>query len=207
MPSTRLFAGDIKCFGASEPGSGERAAPAAVLIARLEKSGLLYAIERIREGIYALCKLGSWVTLKELRAAASVVCDDTSVAAGKELPVSSGCNWWESAALSVPGKFIPVKRQKLGNGADVRIMVTCPARPPQTGTPAPLNTTIPVQIQDESVLDASWAPSSGVEDAQKLDKADDSTVDPFQMIRAQYLESLYISKVRTHSILVVYSNS
>jgi len=52
-----------------EPNDQDRAL---VMVAELETEDSLYAVERARRGLYALCKLGSWVKIRDLRAAALV---------------------------------------------------------------------------------------------------------------------------------------
>jgi DNA replication regulator SLD3 len=46
-----------KAYGANEP---------TILIARLKEDAVLYVVEKVRKGKYALCKIGQWVQLREL---------------------------------------------------------------------------------------------------------------------------------------------
>ncbi len=72
LPPARLFSADIRCLESPPPSTTRKSDPV-VLIAKLEVDGALYAVERVRRGIYALCKIGGWVTLEELRSIASFV--------------------------------------------------------------------------------------------------------------------------------------
>jgi hypothetical protein len=51
------------------------------LVARLDANGFLYVVERVNRCVYAVCKLGSWAKLEQLRAAAAAAAATTAITA------------------------------------------------------------------------------------------------------------------------------
>ncbi|PBP25431.1 hypothetical protein BUE80_DR003842 [Diplocarpon rosae] len=60
-----------------------------VLIARLDDTRALYAVERESRGLYVICKLGSWVNLHDLKAAAVLSKEELPEQAGLPTPTQS----------------------------------------------------------------------------------------------------------------------
>lgn len=159
-----------------------------VLIARLDDGLTLYAIEREDRGLHVFCRLGSWVNLKHLKAAAVVARQETPRDIGKGF----GSNSFENSAAASPsttsetGKFSKTKRLAI---EAIQSMVKRPttATPiesqPPSFVPGPLVETQPTKLQ----LD----PPPLAEEALSPPTA----AEIFENVRTQYFEALYISKV------------
>lgn len=170
----------------------KRLSTLSVLIARLEGDGSLAAIERVDKGIYALCKLGNWVKLDQLRAVALPTRDEAPPSYEERLSTGEGYEWWEAAKMD-SSVLRKKSRSKL-----VRDTAGCPtvtkrvdATPNceeislDSGTAAELNTNIFTEsFQEPHPTNVTIvAPTEST--PQEI----------LEMIQIQYLESLYISKV------------
>lgn len=112
--SGRIFSAKLKVLEPRDDSQEEDAAIPKVLIARRRAGGMLYAIERVRPGIYSLCRLAGWLKERDIAALSglrrteirhSAMCSSIS-ASGPKL-------WWEAAAIqSEPGQK-PAKRARL----------------------------------------------------------------------------------------------
>lgn len=162
-----------------------------VLIAASSSNDCLYAVERVRRGTYALCRLATWVTLNEL---------DRSRLEYQPLPkpVSierdpfSDTEWWHALAIKsdIGSWNIQPSKSKQVDLTRPRIRLTPPAvlllESPsieevlepvaQADAPVALN-----EIQNEALTE--------------IPRQDpDETL---SMVRAQYQEALYVSQVST----------
>ncbi len=68
FPASRFYESNIKILEL------EGRLGSNILLARSEASQVTYAIEREREGLYTLCKLGAWVDVTQLAQFATAVC-------------------------------------------------------------------------------------------------------------------------------------
>lgn len=163
-----------------------------VLIARLEFDGSLVAIERVGGGIYALCRLGNWVKLDQLRAAASVVRNEAPPHYRDGLSVEEGLEWWEAAKVDSP---------RLPNRKRIKIVhdtTGCPAGTKQADAnlnreEGPSSPRAPAQLETNTLSQ----PAQEMLTINEIPVAttEPTTQDIFEMIQIQYLESLYVSKV------------
>ena len=94
-----------------------------VLIARLDDDRSLYAVERDARGLYVMLHLGSWVDLRQLRAAAVVSRQDLSRTS--ETPVGPGAVP-QAAPLITPESSKYSKKKRLAIEA-IQSMVKRPS--------------------------------------------------------------------------------
>ena len=97
LRGNRLFCARIPALEEDLP-SENHSILSTILIARSEASAYLYAVERVRSGTYALCRLGAWVTLKELERL-KLECSSQAKATSTQRASSPGNQWWRASAI------------------------------------------------------------------------------------------------------------
>ncbi|KAK3310398.1 DNA replication regulator SLD3-domain-containing protein [Chaetomium strumarium] len=102
FPASRLFESSIKILDL------EGRLGSNVLLARSETSRMIYAIERESNGLYALCKLGSWVDMDIFSQNATVVCRERMRSTKPANPESTA-----AAPLTTPSMYKESKRRRL----------------------------------------------------------------------------------------------
>lgn len=175
-----------------------------VLLSRLDADQSLYVVERVSRGIYALCKLSPFAGLSALKAAAS----STSVLDGSVKRASSGVGqvgdaWWKAAVsdCALPEVDGPTKRRRLEALNYVHVSMKRPRNSQFYGacSELPARDILPSQIRSEPASPAAQ-PTLDVppEDcpAVPVEIAEPDPRQAMEMVRNQYLEALYISKVR-----------
>ncbi|KAK3336021.1 DNA replication regulator SLD3-domain-containing protein [Cercophora scortea] len=207
FPDSRLFESHIKILDL------EGRLGSNVLLARSETSRMVYAIELEGNGLYVLCKLGSWVDVEILAQSATVVCNQRirpSKAAAK--PANPGF-----PPLITPQMHKDSKKKRLaieeiqsmvrkrsatvtGAGKEPR---SRPLTPTETGSVSGSVSVVPGDQADklpsEPAVEKSATPQTvpGSEDSLQM-PGDDPLAPPdaeaiFQNIRVQYMETLYHS--------------
>ena len=181
-----------------------------ILIARAcSITATLYAIERVEIGLYALCPLGEWVTIEALEQLHAL---SINVIAKKrprhERVDPQDSDWWRDLAIKDDGAFqFRSNRRETEIPRNVRLCLK--ARRPAENTPVldtlplPLFVTkeqIPITV-DECTNGASHEPPT--QTTEGLTNEEEScllptqrTEDVLSMLRIQYQENLYVSKVR-----------
>ena len=182
-----------------------------LLIARLDKTGALYAVEGYEQSLYTVCKLGQWVELRRLRSKATLSCDQL-LDLGREEPAPEKK---AGAALTTPVQHKASKEKRIAIEAlqsvvrrkRTQSVSTLPPMgdggltPPTTATdsgpsstaaqePAPTQesrSSLPPPPPDSSQPCAPPPPPSGEELLER--------------IRNQYFDALYRSKVCERSLL------
>lgn len=160
-----------------------------VLIARLDDGRTLYAVEREDRGLYVLCKLGSWVNLRQLREAA--------VVSKQELPRALERNnspQQESAPvpLATPESSKYSKKKRLAIEA-IQSLVKRPSTDLLTESK-------PVTMDSEPIV-----PVEAMVEQPPVDgPAPLTAAEIFENVRTQYLEALYLSKVSMISIPCIF---
>ncbi|KAJ4295863.1 hypothetical protein N0V88_004565 [Collariella sp. IMI 366227] len=202
--SSRLFESRIKILDL------EGRLGSAVLLARSETSRMVYAVERETNGLYILCKLGSWVDIESLSQNATVVCRE-------RIRPNKSVKPQDTAALplTTPSMYTEHKRRRLAI-EEIQSLVrkrsmsvteketvsqplaTTEEKPSSTGGDS--QNTTPVNAQPLPPTGPLPAPTSE-HNTPTPDTAlgDDSLAQPnaqdiFQNIRTQYMEALYHSK-------------
>ncbi|PBP22579.1 hypothetical protein BUE80_DR006430 [Diplocarpon rosae] len=164
-----------------------------VLIARVDDTRALYAVELESRGLYVICKLGSWVDLHDLKAAA--------VLSKEELP--------EQAGLSTPTQSQPIagphsnpesnkysQKKRLAIEA-IQSMVKRP--PISLLTNSQAASTEPEQAVDDYRLPSQkpnqkFDPQENISLSTVEDIARPTAAEIFDNFRTQYLEALYLSR-------------
>ena len=165
-----------------------RSSQPTVLIARSTVDDGLFAIERIQEGIYALCRLGNWVTVTTLERL-KIASMDIAHPQKRHLPEQPRLqvdNWWSTATIDNrrAGSCGPSKGMGIRKTRGVRLCLQLPQQ----------ESTTPGQITQEK----SQSIFQGQNENVLKDMMEDGAQDPVEvlkMVQAQYQESLYTSKV------------
>lgn len=181
-----------------------------VLIARGGSiTATLYAIERVDTGLYALCPLGQWVTIEALEQVHAV---SVNVIAPKkprhERVDPQDSDWWRDLAIKDDGAIL-LRSDRRETEIPRNVRLCLKARPPAKDTPVldtlqlPLSVTkepIPI-IADVCTNSASHEPPMQTKEGLRNEEepcllSTQSTEDVLSMLRIQYQENLYISKVK-----------
>ena len=156
-----------------------------VLIAQSTRDSRLYAVEKVQNGIHALCKLGQWVTfeLLERLQAGAMHCYLPQRMRNKEQIRRPSDEWWYSSAvrldIEAPNSALRAEKTLMS-----RLSLAKPVQRSAPSSSISDNLPEPVQLeQAEDVLKCM------VEEEMK---------EPEEMLRtikSQYQEALYASKV------------
>lgn len=169
-----------------------------VVIARLNNSPTLFAVERESQGLYALCQLGSWINLQQLRTGAVAckqnVIKSSDISFTHEVPSveNEASKLSNKKRLAIEALQSKVKRPSTG------LLTESPGPGSDTPITTPL---IEAQLSETStetqILGMGSLPP--VEDAP----AQPTPSEMFDTIRNQYLETLYLSKVGRTAIYCI----
>lgn len=162
-----------------------------ILIAEHSDDNRLYAVELVRQGVYAMCRLGEWVELEDF---GKPPAKTKKISHGDPAPsVAHGGQWWRKAALNVRSNM--GKMQGTSQTQGIRLAM----KPPPSRT---ISTTIEdastasVDTNDCKAINAeimSVTAANGGDEPLQPSALD--PVDIYGMLRVQYLEALYINKV------------
>ena len=188
----RFLEGSFSALDVQEDEAPEIQGPR-VLIVEDQSSRRLYAVERVRNRTYTICRLGQWVTVYDFGSAPAGVkkrrCD------GQFTTATGGNEWWRKAALDFKRPCFKSRCSDESNSScRARLSLKPPRSEPLLPGPKGLESQLgavksacePVLVQNETNIstDAALATSTDPGDIH-------------DMIRASYLEDLYIKKVRT----------
>lgn len=155
------------------------------------KDERLFAIERIDAGLYALCRLGQWVTLKALEKLHLQSQDRPPLS---KQPCTEYINrgeseWWRSFALGSVSDVQSHHPKKVGGPSSkpVRLCMSVPQRPP----PATIVQQAPDGDASGNLELQARAVANGDEDLQP---ALPDPAEALATIRAHYQEALYLSR-------------
>ena len=163
-----------------------------VLIAQSAADDGLFAIERVQEGIYALCRLGTWVgvnTLEQLQTVPTNIARPQKRQCREQLGLP-GDGWWNTAATDFRSKdrHGPGKNSSVEKTRGVRLCLQVAQRKPTTPAQITQEISQPV-LQDQTEEVVTDMVMEAAQDPEEV----------FRMIRLQYQEALYASKVRLFS--------
>jgi DNA replication regulator SLD3 len=183
LSQSRLFEAHVKILELEE----RMGSLPVVLIARLDDGRSLYAVERDARGLYAILRLGSWVDLQQMRAAAVVSKQDlsradrppraSSITQAAPLMAPESSKYSKKKRLAIEAIQSMVKRPSIGMSTEPT--PTEPQLP--TATLKPLMQSRPVEQLDINQPFGDAAPPTANE--------------IFENVRNQYIEALYLSKV------------
>ena len=165
-----------------------------VLVAKDER-GRLWVIERVGKSVYFMCKLNDWVTLEDFDgklSKASRTCPLAATWSGTE-----NKNWWNAAAvdLDLHHRKATLSARGLGKASIQGLSM----KPPHA-TLAPGVSSIKPSVAQQA---ETFQPHASVvfgSNSQKYKDAvpDSQPEDVFAMVRVQYMEALYMSKVAAY---------
>lgn len=163
-----------------------------VLIAQSAIDDGLFAIERVQEGIYAICRLGNWVSVDTLARLQTVPIDIVRPRKRQHQgqPGLPGDKWWSTAAIAFRSETI-CDQGKKSSGEKSRGVRLCLQ-------PAQQEPTTPAQITQEISQPVLQDQTGNV----LTDMVEEAAQDPEEVLKAvrvQYQEALYASKVKRFS--------
>ena len=189
FPGTQLFCARIPAL---ESILQENLSDQPVLIAEAcTTKASLYAIERVDGGLYALCMLGEWVTVKaleQLQAASIKMPARRQPCYHRINPQDS--DWWRDLAVKDAGDTRGSAGYETEVSRRVRLCLKVPR--PETSSPMSARAQLPACATQEPV-------PMNVKDPTDEVPQEPSTQTPeevFSMLRTQYQQTLYISKVK-----------
>ena len=154
----------------------------------------LFAIERIDTGLYALCRLGQWVSLKALEKLYLQSQDRPPLSKQQRTQyINRGeSEWWRSFAVGSLSDTWNSHRKKVDgpSGKSIRLCMSVPQRPALV-PPAPIIQQVPDSDVSENLDPQAQAVAYGGEDLQP---ALPDPAEALATIRAQYQEALYLSR-------------
>ncbi len=206
-PGTQLFSARLPALESVLQGN---ISDHPVLIARAcSVTATLYAIERVDTGLYALCPLGRWVTVEALEQLHAVSVDVIAPRKPRHERVDpQDSDWWRDLAIKDNRAFqLRSDRRDTEILRDVRLCLK--ARRSAKDTPVLDTLQLPLSVPKEPIpmiLDGCTHSASHEPPTQTKEAFTDeeepcliptqSTEDVVSMLRSQYQENLYISKVR-----------
>ena len=183
---TRLFCGQIQAFHirTAETGNSNEGE---ILIARDGWTGRLTAIEAFQNGVYALCKLYEWVKIEDLDG--NYIKARRIASSNEEQGAKSDGAWWNRVRLGI-------KEHKVSeeHGRKMVARFGLCMKPPSDKIGA-IKKPIQSQQPDATTAEQVQAPALQLSVKIQPTPAAISTAEELtSLIRAQYLEALYISR-------------
>lgn len=156
-----------------------------VLIVQKEKDreGPLCAVERIKSGLYALCRLADRVKADDIRELVAVHAVSNETPSDKNTEKPSGSTWWTNATVVLP-EHSAIASTRLRKAPRLSI---CREDPLSDRNLAPAAKTC--------VATASISPARLPDQLLEHDSTITSADDVYTKFIAQYLETLYLSKI------------
>lgn len=184
---SRLFTANIGILEKDVP--EDASSPPRVLIAQSTVDDKLWAVERVQIGIYALCGLNTWVTLKMLERLQGTAGDEHRIMKQHYLMQTQRAEeeWWSSAAVK-PQREVETGVGNLTNATRTGEFALCLQRPIQNSPPES-------QIMKQTPSTVATGINTALE--AMADEVSQGPQEVFNMIRSQYQEALYASKVST----------
>lgn len=186
---SRLFSARIAVLESGLP-EAWHSCQTPVLIACSDSNNSFYAVEAVQLGIYALCRLGNWVTHQDIQRLRAMSLENMLPRGNithKQANVSSN-NWWRSAAIfaSHNRRDFEEQKRKLAKIESFRLCPKTPAiKTPRLDPVTPKIVPEAAQEQVPFILD----------DMPQESFPQDTLNEVLDMIKAQYQEALYVSKV------------
>ena len=160
-----------------------------VLIAQSAIDDGLFAIEHVQEGIYAMCRLGDWVSLSTLERLRTIPVDIVrpQKKQRQEQPGLPANKWWNTAAidLSPENRNGRSKKSCVEKTSAVQLCLQTTQQKPTTLAQVAQDISQPVS-QDQTGNTVTDMKEEAAQDPEEV----------LRMVRAQYQEALYASKVR-----------
>jgi DNA replication regulator SLD3 len=179
---SRLFAAHIHTLESLH----ENGVEGRILVAEQKEEGRLYVVERAAKRIYALCRLGQWITKDALSRLPQVQPkEQTCVAKRRITAPANTAPWWSRAAVDLP-KERPRDYENtpklLQFNLPTQVLKNIPKLNPDSAGAQTAN-----EAEDTNARGAL---------GQKSDTAiaDSESQDPVEELAKQYLDALYLSR-------------
>ena len=160
------------------------------LITRDEK-GYLYAVEDIHQNVFVMCRLHDWVSMEDFSSTPSKARKIRSIQPMEQAEEDKP--WWKAAAIDIPRrggeKSVGLPRFTRTLPMQLSMKPSCPGNP-NSDTQVDLAAIDQVTISQDSTQKVVEPTYDEIEAS-----VCNVTEDIFGMIRVQYLEALYMSKV------------
>ena len=200
LQGNRIFSAKTSFLEASLSPKKHPAGPV-VLIAESVVTPCLHAVEQVQPGIYALCQLCPWVTLKDL---------DRLIFNSKAQPnirslekaTQPGNRWWHEATLQ-GDRAVQISQSEQRKPWVTEGFQLCLKAPMRQN----LLAASPKGAMGKIHQEQSLAESENMVQDMPLQETTQSIDEIFNMIRVQYQEALYMSQVRPDHSLHCYSNT
>lgn len=192
---SRLFSARIAALESGLP-EARHSCQTPVLIACSDFNDSFYAVEAVQSGIYALCRLGNWVTHQDIQRLRAMSLENMLPRGNithEQVNVSSN-NWWRSAAVfaSHSRRDYEEQKRKCAKIENFRLCLKTPAiKIPQLDSVTPKILPEAAQEQVPFTLD-------DMQESVPQDTPQEPN-EVLDMIKAQYQEALYVSKVKDFS--------
>lgn len=175
LPPSRLYETHVKVLELEE----RMGSQPMVLIARLEDTRTIFAVERESKGLYVICQLGSWVNIQELKS--------TAVASTQELPKNFDQPITAIQDVTVPTTTAESNKYCKKKRVAIEAIQSMVKRPSISLIAEPLNSQI-TSLPDLQPNTPTLV-STPIEE-----EAPPTAAGIFENVRTQYFEALYLSK-------------
>lgn len=176
---SRLFAAHVQTLEALH----ENGIEGHMIAAEQKEEGRLYVVERAAKRVYALCRLGQWITKETVTRLAQVQPKEVTSAAKRRITApASTLPWWSRAAVDVPKERSQDHRR--------------PASLLQFKAPQQVAKAIPNLQPTEAAQQTKDIHTQRMTEPQKPSTgiADAEAQDPVEELARQYLDALYLSR-------------
>ncbi|GAB7325459.1 hypothetical protein MBLNU13_g09476t1 [Cladosporium sp. NU13] len=176
---SRLFAAHVQTLEALH----ENGIEGHTIVAEQKEEGRLYVVERAAKRVYALCRLGQWITKETVTQLAQVQPKQATIATKCRITAPASTSpWWSRAAVDLP-KERPQDHKRPASLLQLKVHQQAPkAIPNLTPTEAAQQTR---DVHTQRTAEAQKS-STGV--------ADIEAQDPVEELARQYLDALYLSR-------------
>jgi len=176
---SRLFAAHVQTLEALH----ENGIDGHIIAAEQKEEGRLYVVERAAKRVYALCRLGQWITKETVTRLAQVQPTSAKSAVKRRItaPVSTS-PWWSRAAVDLP-KERPQDHKRPASLLQFKVHQQAPIAIPNLPPTEAAQQARDVHTQRTAEPQKS---STGVADAEAQD--------PVEELARQYLDALYLSR-------------
>ena len=170
-----------------------------MVIAQQDSASTLYAVERIKPGIYTLCRLRDWVALEDFEVAPRI--SKKLLSRHSQREDYTGDVWWKTAAVDIdhedPQRY--QETQKTKHCTKMRLSMKLPSCPILETETSEKH----LSVKDASTLHEATCLETNPSAVPIGDDNSTGIEDVLGLVRTQYLESLYITKVRAIVTLVL----
>ncbi|KAM0723158.1 hypothetical protein Q7P37_001358 [Cladosporium fusiforme] len=155
-----------------------------ILLAEQKEEGRLYVVERAAKRVYALCRLGAWVTKNAVsRMAKADTGESERTVKRRAIECTNASPWWAQAAVDIPKD---VSRARTG----LLRLSTRPHLPNGTSEASAKY----ADSQATAYLEAQPAGNAVQEERRNTEIVEAAPQDPLEELAKQYLDALYLSR-------------